>query len=699
MKLVAFGPCNPILTTCKRWICFKVPRISIVHAEGGFMIQRAMMTIIIIGLSTGYGFSNSTSRHAVTSPDGSLSFEVLLVSGTPFYRVGAHGISVIDSSRLGFRFRNKLPLMDTIAIREVVYSNHDETWEPVWGIMETVRNRYNELTIRLVEEKEPFRMFDIVGRAYNDGVAFRYILPEQEHLSAFEITSEETEFRFTDDHQCWWIPADYDSYEYLYRESRLSEIEAVNTPITMKTDSGLLIAIHEAQLVDYAGMTLKKKNGKSIILTSDLVPWPDGVKVRGTVPHTSPWRTIQIAQSASRLMESQLILNVNDPCVIEDVSWITPMKYMGIWWGMHIDKYSWHMGPKHGATTENTKRYMDFAADHDIPGVLVEGWNEGWETWGSSFNFTTPYPDFDVEEITSYGRERGVSLIGHHETGADVGNYESQLDSAFAFLVQNGIPAVKTGYVGRINPDGHHHHGQWMVNHYRRVIETAAKHRIMLNVHEPIKPTGISRTFPNMMTREGGRGQEYNAWSEGNPPDHTTILPFTRFLAGPMDYTPGIFNITFDEYKKDHRVHGTIAKELALYVILFSPLQMAADLPEHYEGNPGFQFIEQVPVTWDETVAIDAVIGDYVIVARRSGDDWYLGCISDEEDRDFEISLGWLESDTRYTIETYTDGEKAHWITNPTALTIETGSVTSSDTLVLDPAPGGGCAVILRIDE
>ena len=666
---------------------------------GGLMNNRIPVWILTAGIIAGSVFGGQIDHFAVSSPEGYCSLSVALVDGSPIYQVKAHGVTVIDSSRLGYRFKYQPPLMENLAVRNVSYSSHDETWEPVWGTVKQVRNRYNELTIRLGEDKEPFRIFDIVCRAYDDGVAFRYILPEQEQISSFEIISEETEFRLSDDHQCWWIPADYDSYEYLYSRSMLSEIDAVNTPITMETDSGLVLVIHEAQLTDYAGMTLERKKGNSRVLKSELVPWPDGVKVRGTVPHQSPWRMIQIAQSAPRLMESQLILNLNDPCVIKDVSWITPMKYIGIWWGMHIDKYSWHMGPKHGATTENTKRYMDFAAAHNIPGVLVEGWNQGWEKWGSTFNFTTPYPDFDIEEIVSYGKERGVSLVGHHETGSDVTNYEAQIDSAFAFLVRYGVPAVKTGYVGRINPDGQHHHGQWMVNHYKRVVEIAAKHRIMLDVHEPIKPTGISRTYPNMMTREGGRGQEYNAWSEGNPPDHTTILPFTRFLAGPMDYTPGIFNIMFDEYKKDHRVHGTIAKELALYVILFSPLQMAADLPEHYENHLGFRFIEQVPVTWDETVAIEGVIGDFVIVARRNGDDWYLGCISDEEDREFEIALEWLKPHTRYTIESYADCETAHWISNPTALEMETSTVMSSDTLSIDPAPGGGFAAILRIAD
>jgi alpha-glucosidase len=467
------------------------------------------------------------------------------------------------------------------------------------------------------------------------------------------------------------------------------------------TGGGLFVSIHEADLTDYAGMTLVPDPGApgGTALRAELVPWPDGVtRVMGRTPFVTPWRTIQIARRPGELLESNLILNLNEPCTIEDTSWIRPMKYVGIWWGMHIGKYSWHEGPDHGATTENAKRHIDFAAARGIGGVLVEGWNTGWNRWGArgAFDYVTSYPDFDLEEVAAYARERGIALIGHHETGGDAEDYEARVDEALDLYARLGVTAVKTGYAGGIYPRGQHHHGQWMVQHYRTVVKKAAERRIMLDVHEPIKDTGISRTYPNMMTREGVRGMEYNAWSEGNPPEHTTVLPFTRMLSGPLDYTPGIFDITFDEHKPDNRVHSTRARQLALYVVLFSPLQMAADLPENYDGDPAFEFIGHVPVTWDETRGLDSRIGDYVVVARRSGEEWFLGALTDERERLLRVTLGFLDEGRHYDARVFKDGRTAHWEHNPLPVEIETIDVRGGETLSLDLAPGGGQAIWFR---
>jgi alpha-glucosidase len=472
----------------------------------------------------------------------------------------------------------------------------------------------------------------------------------------------------------------------------------------MRTKQGLYISIHEAALTDYAGMMLARAGGESfdplggIQYGTSLVPWPDGSKVAGHTPFKTPWRTIQIATWPGGLVESSLILNLNDPPdpeIFKDTSWIRPMKYIGIWWGMHIGKYTWHTGPRHGATTENAKLYIDFASKHGIPGVLIEGWNTGWDRWGQegAYDHVTPYDDFDLDEVVRYGRQKGVSIIGHHETGGDVPTYERQIDFAFRLYRDAGISAVKTGYAGKIRPSGQHHHGQWMVNHYRMVVEKAAKYQVVLDVHEPIKPTGLSRTYPNMMTREGARGMEYNAWSEGNPPEHETILPFTRMLAGPLDYTPGIFDLTFDEYKPQNRVRSTLARQLALYVVLYSPLQMAADLIENYEGKPAFDFIAEVPVDWDETRVLNGEIGDFVTIARRSGESWYIGSITDEAERVLTARLSFLQSGTTYRARIYADTPDTHWETNPTGIEIRDELVDAGTILTLQLAGAGGQAI------
>jgi alpha-glucosidase len=633
----------------------------------------------------------------VESPDSRLVVGFTLIGGVPHYQATYNDADVIFLSPMGFTFRRAQPMKTGFEVVDTATRTFDETWTPVWGQRSEIRNHYNELVIRLQEENEPHRRLNIIFRVFNDGLGFRYEFPAQDGLKDFEIMTEESDFRFPADHTVWWTPVDFDSYEHLYTRSPLSKVSAVNTPVTMKTADGLYLCLHEAALTDYAGMTLARADAPVLGLKSSLVPWPDGSKVKGSTPFKTPWRTIQIATWPGGLVESDLILNLNDPCSIDDTSWIKPMKYIGIWWGMHIDKYTWHIGDRHGATTENAKRYIDFAARHGIQGVLIEGWNTGWDRWGhkGAYDFITPYPDFDLPAVAAYARSKGVTLIGHHETGGDVPSYEERLDEAFALYRDLGIPAVKTGYAGAIFPRGYHHHGQWMVRHYRMVVEKAADYGLMLDVHEPIKDTGISRTYPNMMTREGVRGTEYNAWETGNPPEHMTILPFTRMVAGPLDYTAGIFDITFDKYKPHNRVHSTLANQLALLVVLYGPLQMAADLIENYEGHPAFTFVEDLPVDWDETRVLNGEIGDFVTIARRSGAEWFIGSVTDEEARVVTVDLRFLEPGRSYTARIYADATDAHFENNPTAYEIRELQVAKDTILSLELAPGGGQAIAI----
>jgi alpha-glucosidase len=586
-------------------------------------------------------------------------------------------------------------------------------WEQPWGEVSLVRDFHNELRVTVRETGEPGREFVAVFRAYDDGIAFRYELPEQDALGEFAIMDELTEFHLADDPKAWWIPANDPThrYELLYRSSPASTLPEVHTPLTLEMLDGPVIVIHEADLVDYAGMNLTGSWERRLSVT--LPAWADGTKVRGRTPFVTPWRTIQIADRASELMPSTLGLNLNPPSRIEDTSWIEPMKYVGIWWGMHINTVTWGSGPQHGATTENTTAMIDFAARNGFGGVLVEGWNVGWDgDWIANaelFSFTEAYPDFDLPALAAYANERGVTLVSHNETSMGVRNYENQLDEAFALYESLGIRALKTGYVGDKTAQGHAHHGQYMVRHWRRVIETAARHGIMLNVHEPIKDTGERRTWPNMMTREGARGMEYNAWGRdgGNPPEHHVILYFTRMIGGPLDYTPGVFDILISSTDgsprepEESRVRTTLAKQLALYVVLYSPLQMASDLPENYEGQPAFQFIRDVPVDWDVSATLGGRIGDYVVVLRkdRNSPDWYLAAITDEEERSFDITLSFLTEGERFVAEIYADGEGAHWLHNPLPIDISTQEVDASSTLQMRLAPGGGQAVRIRPAE
>lgn len=649
----------------------------------------------------------------LASPDGRNEVAVSIRDGRTLYSLRRDGRTVVQPSRLGFEFRNAAPLGDRMRVVDTATASVDQTWTQPWGEVREVRDRHNELRISLEEERAGGRRMVVVFRLFDDGLGFRYELPEQPGLSEFQITRELTEFAMADDARAWWIPAfRQNRYEYLYRSSPVSTLDTVHTPLTMEFRDGLHVVIHEADLVDYAGLTLVGGREQDRTLRAYLAPWADGVKVRGRTPFRTPWRTIQVADEATGLAPSVLGLNLNPPNALDDVSWIQPMKYVGIWWGMHIGTMTWGSGPKHGATTENTKGYIDFAAENGIGGVLVEGWNRGWDgDWMANaerFSFTEPYPDFDLEALAEHAEERGVGLIGHHETSMGVENYERQLEDAFGLLEELGIRAVKTGYVGDETAHGHAHHGQYMVRHWRKVIETAARHGVALNVHEPIHDTGERRAFPNMMTREGARGQEYNAWGGegGNPPEHETILFFTRMLAGPFDFTPGVFDLLLESAgsprsPEQSRPRTTLAKQLALYVVLYSPLQMAADLPENYEGHPGFRFIRDVAVDWEDTRVLDGKIGDYVVVARRErdGEDWFVGAITDEEARTFELPLRFLPRGRSYVAEIYADGPGAHWRDDPLPLAISTRPVDAASRLTLRLAPGGGQAIRIRPAE
>jgi len=650
----------------------------------------------------------------VVSPDGRNRVSVEVQQGRLYYSVQRDGRPLLLPSLLGFEFRGAPPLRDSLRLVDTTRTTFDETWTQPWGEVRRVQDHHNELKVTLAETAAPSRQFTVAFRVFNDGVGFRYEFPDQPNLKDFAITDELTEFAMADDARAWWIPSNrprLDRSEMLYSSSPVSVIDSIQTPLTMETRDGkTFVVIHEANLVDYARMFLSGPRMQSRTLRAALAPYADGTKVYGRTPFVTPWRTIQIADRATDLSPSLLGLKLNPPSVIPNTSWIKPMKYVGIWWGMHINTMTWSSGPKHGATTANTKRYIDFAAANGLGGVLVEGWNVGWDgDWiqnRNAFSFTQPYPDYDLAEVARYAHAKGVKLIVHNETSGGLENYERQIDSAYTLYQSLGLDAIKSGYVTDLVGEGHSHYGQYMVRHHRLVIEKAAQHGIMLDVHEPIHDTGERRTYPNMMSREGARGQEYNAWSSegGNPPEHETILFFTRLLAGPMDFTPGIFDILIERgtgrprRPDESRVRTTLAKQLALYVVLYSPLQMAADLPENYEHQPAFQFIRDVAVDWDTTRVLEGKIGDYVVVARRerNGSNWFIGAITDEEARTFDIPLSFLTPGRRYTAEIYADGPKANWLTNPLPVTISRRPVTAATRLHLALAPGGGTAIRIR---
>ncbi|MEG0888063.1 MAG: glycoside hydrolase family 97 protein [Bacteroides sp.] len=640
----------------------------------------------------------------VSSPNGAIRLSFCLAdSGRMTYQVAVNDSAFILPSALGFEARNGVNLSDGFKVTATDFSSKDTTWTQPWGENKSIREHYNEMTVHLKNAAQThltmrFRLFD-------DGLGFRYEYRVPGVDSLF-VMNELTSFNLANDGTSWSIPANFDTYELLYRTLPISRVDNANTPITFKTTQGVYASIHEAALTNFPEMTLKHtdRNG----FKSELASWPDGVKARFAGGNfNTPWRTIQIAPKAVGLINSGLILNLNEPCALATTDWIRPMKYVGIWWGMHLGVESWIMDERHGATTANAKRYIDFAAANNIEAVLYEGWNQGWESWGSmqTFDYTKPYADFDIDEITRYAKEKGIQIIGHHETGGNIPNYEQQLDKAYQWYADRGIHVVKTGYAGGF-PNGHSHHGQYGVQHYRKVVETAARYHTTLDAHEPIKDTGIRRTYPHMMTREGARGMEWNAWSEGNPPEHHEVLPFTRLLGGPMDYTPGTFDILFDKTrhsprrkkwndqdKGNSRVNTTLAKQLANWVILYSPLQMASDMIENYEGHPAFQFFRDFDPDCDWSQALAGEPGEFVVVARRAKQNYFLGASTNEEARTVIVKLDFLEKGKRYKAVIYADGKDADWKTNPTSYQIKERMVTANDSLSIVMAKGGGQAV------
>ena len=659
-------------------------------------------------------------------------------NGVPQYEVFFGEKPVIMPSRLGFKLDNSIILDSNFQLIKTDSLTVDETWKPVWGEVSHIRNHYKQLTFQLQQKNTLNLLLNIVFKVFEDGVAFRYEFPKQLSLKYFIVSNELTEFNLAGDHKVFWIPGDYDTNEYPYTTSKISEIDnkqmvetstaiavrvapdryAVQTPLMMKTNDGLYINIHEAALINYPAMQLHVDN-YTYKLSVNLVPDAVGNKAYMHVPCHTPWRTIIVSDKATDILASKMILNLNDPSVIQNTSWIKPMKFVGVWWEMQTGKSTWNysdypdstnaMGQlipnhKHGANTANVEKYIDFAAKNGIKGVLVEGWNTGWEDWFGNwkenvFDFVTPYPDFNVKKIEEYAKAKGVSMIMHNETSGSATNYERQMDTAFRFMKAFGYKAVKTGYVGKIIPRGEHHDGQWMVNHYLRTIEKAASYKIMIDIHEPVRPTGLQRTWPNFMACEAGRGNEYNAFSNGNPPEHETIMPFTRLMGGPMDYTPGVFKLKgYNASVPDRQVHTTLAKQLALYVTMYSPLQMAADLPENYEAHiDAFQFIKDVPVDWDDTKILAAEPGDYVVIARKGKgtDSWFLGAITDENARQLNADLSFLDKGKKYMATIYADAANADWETNPEAYTIEKFIVDNTTILKLKLAKGGGTAISL----
>jgi len=624
------------------------------------------------------------------------------------YIVTRLGKPVIDESRLGFLFTDAPEMLRNFKAVGHTTRSFDESWNEPWGEYRTIRNRYNELSVSFDEQSWLKRRMTVVFRLFDDGVGFRYELFAAPGFTHANIADELTEFNIAEPGTAWWDEAlEWNREEYVYRRTPIGEIGTAQTPLTVRTASGLHLSFHEAALVDYSGMDLRRVQGR--VLKANLMPSSSGPKVSRDLPMATPWRVIMIAPDAPALYKSaQIILNLNEPNQLGDVSWVKPMKYVGIWWAMHLDQATWNSGPNHGATTENTKRYIDFAAKNGFGGVLIEGWNKGWDgDWfgrGFDFSFTEPYPDFDIAEVARYARSKGIAIIGHHETAGNIANYEKQLGPALDLYQRLGIHAVKTGYVAdaggiqALGPDGkihfEWHQGQVMVNHHLKVVKEAAKRQVAVNPHEPVKDTGLRRTYPNWISREGERGMEYNAWgTPKNPPEHEANLIFTRMLSGPMDFTPGILSL---KGKGDTQILSTLAKQLALYVVLYSPIQMAADLPENYIANPQpFQFIKDVAVDWDDTRVLAAEVGDYAVIARkqRGASTWFLGAVGDEQERRVDVALNFLEQGHRYRAEIYRDSDDADYRTNPRGITIEQRNVTYTDRLAFRIAPGGGAAV------
>ena len=678
---------------------------------------------------------------SITSPNGNLHLDFTVnTQGEPVYQLFYKGKAVVKPSKLGLELKDDPGLMSNFTLTGTETSTFDETWKPVWGEVAQIRNHYNELAVTL-EQKAQNRNMIIRFRLYNDGLGFRYEFPLQRNLNYFIVTEEHTQFAMTGDHLAFWIPGDYDTQEYDYIESKLSEIRGlmesavtvnasqfvfsptgVQTSLQMKTDDGIYINLHEAALVDYSCMHLNLDDN-NLIFESWLTPDVLGNKAYMQAPSKTPWRTIIVSDDARDILASKLTLNLNEPCAYKDVSWIKPVKYIGVWWEMITGMKSWSYtdellamrfgendytkikpNGRHAANNENVKRYIDFAAEHGMDQVLVEGWNEGWESWGGSsrdfvFDFVTPYSDFDVKMLNDYARSKGVRLMMHHETSASVRNYERHLDKAYQFMADHGYNSVKSGYVGDIIPHGEHHYGQWMNNHYLYAVKKAAEYKICVNAHEAVRPTGLCRTYPNLIGNESARGTEFEPY-DGNKPFHTTLLPFTRLIGGPMDYTPGIFDIclTFLNRENHGQINTTLAKQLALYVTLYSPLQMAADLPESYERHlDAFQFIKDVAVDWDDSKYLEAEPGDYITVARKAKGtgNWFVGGITDENARVSTFTLDFLEPGKEYVATLYADAKDADYEKNPTAYQIKKGIVTNKTKISVKMARSGGFALSL----
>ena len=716
---------------------------------------------LLIGCTNGEN-SQITDVNTLSSPDGKLEMSFHLTGdGTPEYTLDYDGRPVILSSGMGFELRGVLKaqkidynadgtvsksdwkpcesLHDGFVVESVERSSHDETWTPVWGEEDSIRNNYNELAVNLVQASTERRLV-IRFRLFNDGLGFRYEFPSQKNLNYFVIKEELTQFAMTADHTAWWIPGDYDTQEYNYTQCRLSEISkhfkealtgndsqtpfsinGVQTSLQLRTDEGLYINIHEAALVNYPCMHLDL-DPATLTFTSHLTPDAQGWKGRMQTPCKTPWRTIQVTPSATAQLASRMILNLNEPCALEDVSWIHPVKYVGVWWEMISGKGSWNYtddfssvklgetdysrstpNGRHSANNANVRRYIDFAAEHGFDEVLVEGWNEGWEDWANCnkdyvFDFITPYPDFDIKALNDYAHSKGVKLLMHHETSASARNYERHMEQAYQLMNRYGYDAVKSGYVGDILPLGEHHYSQWLINHYLYAVTEAARHHIMVNAHEAVRPTGLCRTYPNLVGNESARGTEYQAFG-GTPPSHVTVLPFTRLNGGPMDFTPGIFVMDLASAtggRNTSWVNATIANQLGLYVTMYSPLQMAADYPEHYEQfMDAFQFIKDVEVDWRRSEYLLAEPGDYIVTARqgKKSGKWFMGGVNDENARTLSVPLSFLENGKTYEATIYADASDAHYRNNPQAYTITGKTVTSSDSLELFMAPGGGFAV------
>ncbi len=683
---------------------------------------------------------NSSFAQELKSPNGQFSMTFsILKDGTPTYELSYKNKSIIKSSKLGFELKNdKNSLLNGFVITNSKTATFDETWTPVWGEVAQIRNHYNELAVTL-NQKATDRLLVIRFRLFDDGLGFRYEFPEQKNLVYFVIKEERTQFAMTGNHTANWISGDYDTQEYDYTTSKLSEIRnlssknrsenasqtwfsdtGVQTALMMKTAEGIYINLHEAALINYSLMNLNLDD-KTMIFESWLTPDSKGDKGHIQSPSNSPWRTIIVSDDAREILSSKMTLNLNDPCKIEDTSWIKPVKYVGVWWEMITGKSSWSYtndfpaiqlgvtdyskakpNSTHAANTNHVKEYIDFAAKNGFDGVLVEGWNEGWEDWFGHekdyvFDFLTPYPDFDVKGIHEYAKSKGVKMIMHHETSGSTRNYERHMDRAFKFMKDNGYDAVKSGYVGNILPVGEHHYSQSIINHYQYVIEKAADYKIMVNAHEAVRPTGICRTYPNMIGNEAARGTEFQAFG-GSKPNHVTILPFTRLIGGPMDYTPGIFEMDIKKFSPNNNSHvnSTLANQLALYVTMYSPLQMAADLIEHYNQFPdAFQFIKDVAIDWENSIYLEAEPGDYITVARKAKgtNNWFIGNVNGETPRTSNIKLDFLDKGKKYTATIYADGKDAHYKTNPQSYVIRKMKVTNTTKISQLSAAGGGYAI------